>query len=262
MRVLVVNPNTTQAMTDEIGHAARAAAAPGTEIDCVQPAAGPRSIEGAADEVLAAYHTLDVVAGTRGRYDAYVIACFGDPALAACREVSAVPVVGIAEAAFHVGSLVAYKWSIVTVLPRVKPLLEELVHRNGMESRCASIRCTPLTVLEIEEDIERTRRMMVDEARAAIAEDGAEAILLGCAGLGPLDRWMQEQLAVPVLDGVACAVKLAEALHGYGITTSKVAAYKDPEPKELVACPGSLAGVYAPLLPSPLAGEGRGGGYR
>jgi allantoin racemase len=244
LRILVINPNTTQAMTDEIGHVADAAAAPGTEITCVQPEAGPRSIEGAADEVLAGYHTLDMVAASRGRYDAYVIACFGDPALAACREVVTVPVIGIAEASFHMASLVAYKWSIVTVLPRVKPLLEELVHRNGMEMRCASIRCTPLTVLEIEEDLERTKRMMVEEARSAIAEDGAEAILLGCAGLGPLDKWMQEQLGVPVLDGVACAVKLAEGLNGYGVTTSKVAAYKDPERKELLACPGSLAPIY------------------
>src|SRR5438105_1771061 len=244
MRILVINPNTTQAMTDEIHHVAKAAAAPGTQVTTVQPAAGPRSIEGNADEVLAGYHTLDVVAGSRGQYDAYVIACFGDPALAACREVSSVPVIGIAEAAFHMASLVAYKWSVVTVLPRVKPLLEELIHRNGMELHCASIRCTPLTVLEIEEDIDRTKRMMVDEARMAIAEEGAEAILLGCAGLGPLDKWMQDQLGVPVLDGVACAVKLAEGLHGYGITTSKVAAYKDPEPKELVACPGTLAPLY------------------
>jgi allantoin racemase len=99
-------------------------------------------------------------------------------------------------------------------------------------------------VLEIEEDIERTKRMMVDEGRKAIEEDGAEAILLGCAGLGPLDKWMQQQLGAPVLDGVACAVKLAEGLHGYGLTTSKVAAFKDPERKELVACPVSLVGIY------------------
>jgi allantoin racemase len=244
MRILVINPNTTQAMTDEIAKVALAAAGDGTEVETVQPKAGPRSIEGNADEVLAGYHTLDLVAGTRGRYDAYVIACYGDPALAACREVSEVPVIGIAEASFHMASLVAYKWSVVTVLPRVKPLLEELVHRNGMEMRCASIRCTPLTVLEIEEDIERTKRMMVEEGRQAIADDGAEAILLGCAGLGPLDKWMQDQLGVPVLDGVACAVKLAEGLHTYGVTTSKVAAYKDPEPKELVACPGTLAPIY------------------
>src|SRR3989441_12284662 len=219
MRILVINPNTTQAMTDEIHHVAKAAASPGTEIETVQPNGGPRSIEGNADEVLAAYHTLDVVAGSKGNYDAYVIACYGDPALAACREVSSVPVIGIAEASFHMAGLVAYKWSIVSVLPRVKPLLEELVARNGMESHCASIRCTPLTVLEIEEDIERTKRMMVEEGRQAIDEDGAEAILLGCAGLGPLDKWMQAQLGVPVYDVVAIAVKLVEGMHELYDTT-------------------------------------------
>ena len=244
MRILVINPNTTQAMTDEIAKVAWAAAGPGTEIDCCSPPAGPRSIEGSADEVLAAYHTLDMVTSTQGQFDAYVIACYGDPALAACREVSRVPVIGIAEASFHMASLVAFKWSIVSVLPRVKPLLEELVHRNGMELQCASIRCTPLSVLEIEEDLERTKRMMVEEARQAINVDGAEAILLGCAGLGPLDKQMQQELGVPVFDGTACAVKLAESLHHYGVTTSKVAAYKTPEPKELVGCPPALASVY------------------
>ena len=87
MRILVINPNTTQAMTDEIHHVAKAAAAPGTQVTTVQPAAGPRSIEGNADEVLAGYHTLDVVAGSRGQYDAYVIACFGEGFhLGACFE--------------------------------------------------------------------------------------------------------------------------------------------------------------------------------
>ena len=244
MRILVINPNTTQAMTDEIGHAARAVAAPGTEVDCVSPASGPRSIEGHADEVLAAYNTLDLVAQTAGEYDGYVIACFGDPAIAACREVADVPVVGIAEAAMHMASLVAHKWSIVTVLPRVEPFMEEVVRRYGMETRCASIRCTPLTVLEIEQDLERTKRMMHDEARDAIDNDGAEAILLGCAGLGPIDKTMQDALGVPVFDGTACAVKLLEGLHGYGVTTAKVRAYLTPEPKELVSCPGSLAAIY------------------
>jgi allantoin racemase len=244
MRILVINPNTTQAMTDDIAAAAGRAAAPATEVDCVQPPAGPRSIECFTDEQVAGYHVLELVAGTRGRYDAYVIACYGDPAVAACREVADVPVIGIAEASFHLASLVAFKWSIVTVLPRVRPLMEELVHRNGMRSRCASIRCTPLTVLEIEEDMDRTRRMMLAEARAAIADDGAEAICLGCAGLGPLDKPMQAELGVPVFDGTACAVKLAEDLHEYGAGTARVAAYLPPEPKELVGGPPGLVAVY------------------
>jgi allantoin racemase len=244
MRILVINPNTTQAMTDEIGHVARAVAAPDTEIDCVSPANGPRSIEGFTDEVLAAYNVVDLVAQTQGQYDGYVIACFGDPAISAAREIADVPVVGIAEAAMHMAALVAHKWSIVTVLPRVKPFMEEVIHRYGMEHKCASVRCTPLTVLEIEQDIERTKRMMLEEARDAIDNDGAEAILLGCAGLGPIDKTMQEALGVPVFDGTACAVKLLESLHAYGVTTAKVRAYLTPEPKELVSCPGSLAPIY------------------
>lgn len=244
MRILVINPNTTQAMTDAIGEVARAVAEPGTEINCVSPSSGPRSIEGFADEVLAAYHMIDLVAQSNGEYDGYVVACYGDPALSAMRELTTVPVVGIAEASFHMASLVAHKWSVVTVLPRVEPLVEELIARNGMEHKCASIRCTPLTVLEIEEDIERAKRMMLDEARSAIQDDGAEAILLGCAGLGPIDKTMQEALGVPVFDGTACAVKLVEGLHRYGVTTSKAKAYLPPEPKELVACPVSLEPIY------------------
>ena len=91
---------------------------------------------------------------------------------------------------------------------------------------------------------ERTKRMMLDEARSAIEDDGAEAILLGCAGLGPIDKAMQSALGAPVFDGTACAVKLVEGLHQYGVTTSKVKAYLPPERKELVACPESLASVY------------------
>jgi allantoin racemase len=194
--------------------------------------------------VLASYHTVETVAGTKGQYDGYVIACYGDPAVNACREVAGVPVVGIAEASFHMASLVAFKWSIVSVLPRVKPLLEELVHRNGMELKCASIRCTPLSVLEIEQDIEGAKQLMVAEGKQAVAEDGAEAILLGCAGLGPLDKRMQEELGVPVFDGTACAVKLVEDLHQYGVTTAKVAAFLEPEPKEVLGCPEGLAPIY------------------
>jgi allantoin racemase len=242
--LLVVNPNTTQAMTDDIARGARAVAGPDTTIDCVSPSRGPRSIEGHADEVLAAYNLVDVVAEARGKYDGVVIACYGDPAIAACREISDVPVVGIAEASMHMACLVAHKWSIVTVLPRVKPLLEEVVHRNGLERRCASIRPAPLTVLEIEEDLDRAKRMMVDEARIAIRDEGAEAILLGCAGLGPIDKPMQEELGVPVFDGTACAVKLIESLLAYGVSTSKVAAFMAPEPKELVDSPPSLNSVY------------------
>jgi allantoin racemase len=105
------------------------------------------------------------------------------------------------------------------------------------------VRTTPLSVLDCERDPSAAEREIVRAAQAAVAEDGAEAICLGCAGMGPLDKAVQAQVGVPVLDGVACAVKIAEGAFAYGLTTSRVAAFKEPEPKEFVNYPPAGAAV-------------------
>ena len=80
-------------------------------------------------------------------------------------------------------------------------------------------------------------------ARAAVAEDGAEAICLGCAGMGPLDKAVEAEIGIPVLDGVACAVKMLERRSSTtGCATSRVAAFKEPEPKEIVGSARRRAG--------------------
>ena len=237
MQILVINPNTSEEMTSDIGDAARRYARADTEIETVCPDWGPRSIEGHYEDYVAAVATLDVIRERAGGFDGVVIACFGDPGLPAARELSPVPVVGIAEAAMLTACMVAHRFSIVTVLPRVKPFLEDVVRYHGLESRCASIRTTPLSVLDCERDPSAAEREIVKASRAAIADDGAEAICLGCAGMGPLDKAVQSQIGVPVLDGTACAVKLLEGIVNYGLFTSRVAAYKEPEPKEFVNYP-------------------------
>jgi allantoin racemase len=234
MRILVINPNTSEEMTQDIGREARQYARPDTEIETVCPTWGPRSIEGHYEEELAAVAMLEVIRERASEFDGVVIACYGDPGLAAAREISPVPVVGIAEASMLMACTVAHSFSIVTVLPRVRPLLENTVRLHGLESRCASIRTTPLSVLDCERDPEAAGREIVKAARLAIDEDGAEAICLGCAGMGPLDKTVEAQVGVPVLDGVACAVKLVEGLVDYGLSTSRAAAFKEPEPKEIV----------------------------
>ena len=237
MRILVINPNTSEEMTSDIGDAARRYARADTELETVCPDWGPRSIEGHYEDYVAAVATLDVIRERADGFDGVVIACFGDPGLPAAREVSPVPVVGIAEAAMLTACTVAHRFSIVTVLPRVKPFLEDVVRYHGLESRCASIRTTPLSVLDCERDPSAAEREIVKASHAAIADDGAEAICLGCAGMGPLDKAVQGQIGVPVLDGTACAVKLLEGIVDYGLFTSRVAAYKEPEPKEFVNYP-------------------------
>jgi allantoin racemase len=241
MRILVINPNTSEEMTDSIAIEARTYARADTEIETVCPAWGPRSIEGHYEEELGAVAALEVIRERAAEFDGVVLACYGDPGLAAAREVSPVPVVGIAEASMLMACTIAHSFSIVTVLPRVRPLLETMVRLHGLETRCASIRVTPLSVLDCERDPTAAEREIVKAARLAIDEDGAEAICLGCAGMGPLDKAVQGQIGVPVLDGVACAVKLVEGLVDYGLATSRVAAYKEPEPKEIVGySPGGI----------------------
>ncbi len=232
MRLKIINPNTMEVMTRQIGDKVRQVARPGTEWVTVNPPRGPLSIEGFYDHSVAAVQVLEEILWEKGKYDAYIIACFGDPGLEAAREITDVPVIGICEAALHVACLLAPRFSILTVLPRVIVELEDLVAKYGLKGRLASVRASNLTVEETAQDPENVRRALVREGRKALAEDRAEALLLGCAGMAGLDEEMEKELNVPVIDGVAAAVKLAEALVDLGKKTSKVNSYKYPEQKE------------------------------
>lgn len=232
MKIKVINPNTTWEMTRGIEHAAKSAARPGTEILAVSPAMGPVSIESYYDEYLAIPGVLqEIQKGDKEGVNAYVIACYGDPGLQAAREVTTAPVVGIAEASMYMASMIAARFSIVTVLPRIKTMLEELVAGYGMDHRVVNIRTTPLCVLDFERDPVGGMKMLQEEGRRAVAEDHAEAILLGCAGMAEFADNLEKELGVPVIDGVVAAVKFAEAIVDIGKTTSKLKTYQFPEKK-------------------------------
>ncbi len=232
MKIKVINPNTSLEMTAGIGEAARSVAGPGTEIVAVSPEFGPDSIESYYDEQVAACGVLDEVRKGEGEgVDAYVIACYGDPGLHAAREMTEKPVVGIAEASFYTASMVAARFSVVSVIPRVRTLLEEMVQGYGMAGRICAIRTTPLYVLDIERDPEGSMETLRDEVRRSVAEDDAEAVCLGCAGFARFAAELEAELGVPVLDGVVCATKQAELLVGLGLKTSKLKTYRPPERK-------------------------------
>lgn len=154
--------------------------------------------------------------------DGYVIACFGDPGLLAAREVARGPVIGIAEAAMHTASFIATGFSIVTTLSRTRAIAQQLVDNYGMNRLCRKIRATDLPVLELEVAGSNARQIITEECRLALVEDQAEAIVLGCGGMADLAAQLTQELGVPVIDGVAAAVKFVEALVGLGLGTSKV----------------------------------------
>src|ERR1700722_16013677 len=151
MRILVVNPNTSVAMTEKIGAAARAVAAPGTEIIAVNPADGPVSIEGYYDEVFSVPGLLaEIPKGETLGVSAHIIACFDDTGLEAARSLASAPVIGIGEAAFHLASLVAHRFAVVTTLSRSIPTIETNLVKYGLDRRCARVRACEVPVLALD----------------------------------------------------------------------------------------------------------------
>jgi len=228
----VINPNMTVTMTELIAKAAQASASSTTRIVGRTARFGAASIEGHYDEAIAAVGMLkEIEAGDAEGCHAHVIACFGDPGLLAARELSAVPVLGIAEAAMHAASFVATHFSIVTTLSRTKVIAEHLVRNYGMEQHCRKVRAVDVAVLDLDKPEANVRGTMLGECRAALREDGIGAIVLGCAGMADLAHDLSTELGIPVIDGVAAAVRFAEALVGLGLKTSKHGDLAFPLPK-------------------------------
>ncbi|MGM3175649.1 aspartate/glutamate racemase family protein [Dickeya lacustris] len=239
--IQVINPNTSVVMTDTIAAAARRVAAPGTEIVAVCPSQGVPSIEGHFDEAVATLGVLEQVKlGREQGVSGHVIACFGDPGLLAARELASAPVVGIAEAAMHLATLVATRFAIVTTLPRTLIIARHLVQRYGFEHHCAALHAIDLPVLALEDGQGLAQHKVREMCIQAKRQDGVGAIVLGCGGMADLAHTLTQELALPVIDGVGAAVKMVESLVGLGLATSKHGDLAYPLDKPLTGAFGAL----------------------
>ena len=237
MRILVVNVNTTQSMTDSIAAQARTVAAPGTEIIELTPRFGAESCEGNFDSYLAAIGVMDRVLSYPDPFDAVIQAGYGEHGREGLQELLDEPVVDITEAAASTAMFLGHKYSVITTLDRTVPLIEDRLKLAGLDARCASVRASGLGVLELEEDPARAVATIVEQAARAVAEEKAEVIVLGCGGMAGLDEQIRKRTGVPVVDGVAAAVTIAESLVRLGLTTSKVRTFAAPRPKKLTGWP-------------------------
>lgn len=205
VRLLFINPNATESMTGTIAEAARRAAPEGVEILARTNHAGPPAIQGKADGAAALPGLLAEIRAA-DRADAIVIACFDDTGLAEARALAPCPVLGIGQAAYLAATLLGRRFSVVTTLAVSVPILEANLAAYGLAGGCARVRASGIPVLEVE----AAGAAIAAEAARAVAEDGAEAIVLGCAGMAGLTERLAA-LAVPVIDGVTAATHLAIA---------------------------------------------------
>lgn len=208
-RLLIINPNSTQAMTDAILTSAKAAR-PDLEIKAWTSANGPEAIEGPVDGAQAVPPLLDLIKDAQD-FDAIIIACFDDTGLALAKTLSSVPVIGIGEASYHAARLLGHRFSVVTTLKVSVPVIKANIARTGFAEICGRVRASDVPVLQIERDPSASQDAIRQEAERALIEDGVSAIVLGCAGMTGLAESLRD-LNGQIIDGVPAAVNIAAAV--------------------------------------------------
>src|SRR5215472_12178331 len=237
MKILVVNVNTSQSMTDVIGEAARRYASPGTAVVALRPYFGAEAVDCNFESYLSAVAVMDRVLAYDESYDAVILAGFGEHGRDGLQELIEQPVMEICEASAHVAMMIGHAYSVVTTLRRSVPAIEDRLRLAGLWDRCASVRASGMSTLEVDADPKRAVRAIVAEARRAVEADHAEVICLGCAGMAGLEETITTELGVPVIDGIGAAVRLAEAVVGLGLKTSKISTYAPPDDKKITGWP-------------------------
>ena len=232
MKILIINPNTSETMTNKIRAVAQAVKREDCTVTVTCPQHGPVTIETSYDEAYAIAPTIDLVKQAQAEaYDAIILACFCEVGVEAAKEISSIPVFGLEEPTLAMALLLGEKFGIMTEKrPRVA-MKKRHIRRYGLLERMASVRPLELSVAELDADPERTKAKGMALARRMVEEDGAEVIIMGCAAMAGYSDELERALQVPVLDPLKVTLKVAEAVIDMGTTHSRVGLYAPPTPK-------------------------------
>ncbi|HIU16965.1 MAG TPA: aspartate/glutamate racemase family protein [Candidatus Avidesulfovibrio excrementigallinarum] len=245
MRILVVNPNISESVTDLIAAEARRAASPGTKLAFATAPFGVAYIETRFEALVGGYACACVAAERRGTYDGLVVAAFGDPGLTGLKELCQVPVVGMTEAALASACLLGQRFSIIAISARIKAWYRECVEQNHLSARLASIRSLENPLRDIGTVQQDNAGRLQTLACQAVEEDGADVIILAGAPLAGLARTLQGRLPVPVVDGVSSAVRHCETLVALQPGEAKAGSLSMPPLKPNRGLPEALARMLA-----------------
>lgn len=212
MRVVIINPNSTEAMTQSMLAVARLAV-PDVAFTGWTSTLGPASIQGPQDGLLAEPPLLALVekAAADG-FQGVIIGCFDDTALTNAAQRFPGPVLGIGQAAYHMAALRQWRFSVVTTLGVSVPILQDNIAQYGLQAACVRVRASEVPVLMLEHDPAEAEAQITAEALRAVAEDRPDCIVLGCAGMAKLTADMRARLTIPVIDGVESAARLIRAM--------------------------------------------------
>jgi allantoin racemase len=216
MKLLLANGNTTQAVTDKVVTEAERAASPGTTITGVTATFGVSIVSTDAENVIAGHAVLDTLAAHHTGYDAAILAISYDTALDAARQIMPMPVVGMTEASLHTACLLGRRYGLIGFGQSSRALMIDVVARTGLQNRMAGFEIIQPTNTQafLQEGAQ-------DDAICTAADRlyaaGAEVIVVSGAAMAGVSRRLQPRLQTPVLDGIGCAVRLAETLVHTGL---------------------------------------------
>lgn len=222
MKILCINPNSSSEVTEGIEKICKRYALPEIEVEVKYIKEAPPGIESYRDAAISEKYLLERFEEWKDKYDGFIIACHSDIGVDLLRELTDKPVIGIGEASMLFALPLGHKFSILSLKRKKIPQKEDLVRKYGLENRCASIRVTGLGVIATDEN---KMEKLIQEGIKAVKEDGAEVLILGCAGMAGFDKKIEKIIDVPIIDGVVSALLMMESLIRYGVNTSKVGKY-------------------------------------
>ena len=217
MKLLLVNANTTEAVTELVLAEARRCARPETEISAVTATFGVGIVSTEAENVIASHAALDLLAKHHPGHDAAILAISFDSGLAAARQLSPIPVLGLTAAALHTACLLARQVGVIIFGGVSRSLYVQLFDSMGMHRRIAAIEAVELASPQEYLDAGSLDERALDAAARLSRHDGVEAIVICGAAVAGMARRLQPHLAMPVIDGVSAAIGQAELVVGLNV---------------------------------------------
>jgi allantoin racemase len=208
-RILVINPNSTEAVTRGIDEAcAPLRIQGGPEIECVTLKEGPPGIETQQHVDGVVPHLLSLVLRKEAQYAAFVIACYSDPGLHSLREATKKPVLGISECGILAALTLGHKFGVIAILQKSIPRHLRYVGALGVTERLAAELPVGIPVVELSDE-KRTFARMVEVGKALREQHGADVVVMGCAGMARYRKPLQDAIGVPVVEPTQAAVAMA-----------------------------------------------------
>jgi Asp/Glu/hydantoin racemase len=241
LKILLLNPNTSTAITERLRAAAGQVASADTEIVTATAPRGVPYISNRAEAQIGGAIAIEMLAELHRSVDAAIIAAFGDPGLFGARELFDIPVIGMSEAAMLTACMLGKRFGIVTFAAALGPWYAECVESHGLTGRCAGIRCLDSAFTSVADVQEEKQEALVELARKSVESDGADVVILAGAPLAGLAEAVREHVPVPLIDQARAALKQAEALLALKPRKALAGTFRRPAPKPTLGLPAAIA---------------------